>query len=260
MTAEPTVDPLDANDIVDAIVAICDTYPNRCDPPGSAYSDTSGHLDIIGKLATVKGWALPADLTGVANDPAIDATLLGWPVTDEAKVVLNAASRIARGTNGPVRWSTVGPALRAKFPAGAPVSTGNLLLPRHEPAPYVRRTPERITALRHDGTARSVANIEAAWPGKFIEWSQHPAGSFNLAKYDCGDNPPLLSAGDWVVDINGSLKIVDDDDFSATFAPATRVVPADLLEALVEAVSTRSSESDEQVVRAALNLALATLR
>lgn len=248
-------DLLSADETVDAIVAICESYPNRYDPPGSAYSDATGHLDIIGKLATVKGWALPADLTGVANDPAIDATELRWPVTDEAKVVLNIASRIARGQ---VKWSEVGQRLRERFPAGAPVSTDGLLLPRHEPAQFVRRTPERITALRHDGTVRSVAAIENAWPGRFIEWSR-PNDQIHLAEEHAGDNPPLLGPGDWVVDVDGDVTFYDDDEFTATFAPATRAVPAALLDRLVEAVSTRGSEADERVVRAALDLALSTL-
>lgn len=246
-------DLLTADEIVDAIVSICEQNPDRYDPPGSAYSDATGRLDIIGKLATVKCWVLPSDLTDVANDPAIDATLLGWPVTDEAKVVLNIASRIARGANGPLRWSEVGQHLRVRFPAGAPVSTENLLLPDREPASYLRRTPEKITALRHDGSVRSVADIENAWPDRFIEWSR-PNDQIHLADDYGDDNPPLLGPGDWVVDVDGDVSFYSDDEFTATFAPHGRAVTAELLEALAKAVSTRSSESDERVVSAALAL------
>ena len=126
------------------------------------------------------------------------------------------------------------------------------------PGRYVRRHAERIVALRHDGTVASVADIENAWPGRFIEWSR-PDGRIHLAEECAGDNPPLLGPGDWVVDIGGEVHFVDDSEFREHFEPATVGVRSDLLDALVEAVSTRSSEADPAVVRAAQDLAVASL-
>lgn len=127
------------------------------------------------------------------------------------------------------------------------------------PEHFIRRHRERIAALRHDGTADSVAAIERAWPRRFIEWSR-PGGVIHLADRDAGDNPPLLGPGDWVVDVDGDLTFCDDSEFHQRFAPATTEVPSALLDALVDAVSTRSSESDPLVVRAAQDLAVASVR
>jgi hypothetical protein len=127
------------------------------------------------------------------------------------------------------------------------------------PGRYVRRHAEKIVALRHDGTVASVADIENAWPGRFIEWSGTD-GQIHLAEESAGDDPPLLAPGDWLVDIAGEVHFVDDDEFRENFGPATVEVRSDLLDALVEAVSTRSSETDPAVVRAAQDLAVASLR